>query len=133
MLISTAMLVALAIQAGPLDDPALDAVKAAPANHEVVFENAHVRVLRVTVAPGETEPPHVHRWPSVFHIEQAQPLTDILYRREADGSLTEVERRALPDGPPPPALWFPPEGPHSIHNGGAGTFKALRIEMKDAE
>jgi len=29
----------------------LDAVKAAPENHKVIFENEHVRVLDVTIAP----------------------------------------------------------------------------------
>lgn len=44
-----------------------DAVQAAPASHKVVFENALVRVLEVTVPPnGQTEPMHHHRWPSFF-------------------------------------------------------------------
>lgn len=122
----TSLVLALAVQAADLD-----AVSAAPEHHRVVFENERVRVLEVRVAAGQTEPVHVHRWPSVMHIEQAQALTDILYRQEADGSLVEVEQRALPSGPPPPALWFPPEGPHAIRNDGDGEFRALRIEMKD--
>lgn len=122
----TPLVLALAVQAADLD-----AVAAAPEHHRVVFENERVRVLEVRVAPGQTEPVHVHRWPSVMHIEQAQALTDILYRQEADGSLVEVEQRALPSGPPPLALWFPPEGPHAIRNDGDDEFRALRIEMKD--
>ena len=44
-----------------------DAVAAAPASHKVVFENAFVRVLQVTLpAKGATEPMHHHRWPSLF-------------------------------------------------------------------
>ena len=45
-----------------------DAVQAAPNSHKVVFENAFVRVLEVTVpAAGKTdEPMHRHRWPSFF-------------------------------------------------------------------
>ncbi len=109
-------------------DP-LDAVTAAPANHVVVLENDNVRVLQVTVMPGETEPPHVHQWPSVMHIEHAQPLMDIIYEMR-DGTLVEVRRVQLPEGPPPQALWFPPEGPHAIHNGGSEPFRALRIEIK---
>ena len=38
----------------------LDAVKAAPENHKVIFENEHVRVLEVTIAPHSKEPIHVH-------------------------------------------------------------------------
>jgi hypothetical protein len=42
-----------------------DAVQAAPDSHKVIFENALVRVLEVTVPPnGQTEPMHHHHWPS---------------------------------------------------------------------
>jgi hypothetical protein len=61
-----------------------DAVQAAPDSHKVIFENALVRVLEVTVPPsGQTEPMHHHRWPSFFldwdtggrspHIRYHQP------------------------------------------------------------
>jgi hypothetical protein len=46
-------------------DPAFDAVTAAPKNHKVVFENARLRVLEVTLESGEEEALHHHRWPSV--------------------------------------------------------------------
>jgi hypothetical protein len=61
-----------------------DAVTAAPASHKVIFENALVRVLEVTMPPpGKTEPMHHHHWPSFFldwdtggkspHIRYHQP------------------------------------------------------------
>jgi hypothetical protein len=61
-----------------------DAVTAAPASHKVIFENALVRVLEVTMPPpGKTEPMHHHHWPSFFldwdtggkspHIHYHQP------------------------------------------------------------
>jgi hypothetical protein len=61
-----------------------DAVQVAPESHKVIFENALVRVLEVTVPPsGQTEPMHHHRWPSFFldwntggkspHIRYHQP------------------------------------------------------------
>lgn len=44
-----------------------DAVAAAPDSHKVIFENALVRVLEVTMPPpGKTEPMHHHRWPGFF-------------------------------------------------------------------
>jgi hypothetical protein len=43
-----------------------DAVQVAPHSHRVLFENAFIRVLEVTVAPGTREPMHHHRWPSIF-------------------------------------------------------------------
>lgn len=109
-----------------------DALIAAPSNHRVLFENDQVRVLSVTVRPGETEPPHHHPLPSVFHIDQAQPSTDIDYAVQEDGSLVETGRRALPSGPPPPALWFPQQGLHAVRNDGTGTYRAIRMELKTA-
>jgi hypothetical protein len=61
-----------------------DAVTAAPNSHQVIFENALVRVLEVTMPPpGQTEPMHHHHWPSFFldwdtggkspHIRYHQP------------------------------------------------------------
>jgi hypothetical protein len=61
-----------------------DAVTAAPGSHKVIFENALVRVLEVTMPPpGKTEPMHHHRWPGFFldwdtggkspHIRYHQP------------------------------------------------------------
>lgn len=105
----TVLLTIASLQAADKSDR-FDALIAAPSNHHVIFENDQVRVLSVTVGPGETEPPHYHPFPSVFHIDEAQPSTDIDYAVQEDGSLVETRRRALPAGPPPPALWFPPAG-----------------------
>jgi len=44
-----------------------DAVTEAPGSHRVIFENALVRVLEVTMPPpGKTEPMHHHHWPGFF-------------------------------------------------------------------
>jgi hypothetical protein len=61
-----------------------DAVTVAPNSHKVIFENALVRVLEVTMPPpGKTEPMHHHLWPGFFldwdtggkspHIRYHQP------------------------------------------------------------
>lgn len=109
--------------------PNLDAVAAAPGNHKVLLENEHVRVLQVEVRPGETEAVHEHRWPSVLHIQSAQPAIDISYEVK-DGQLVEVSRRPLPAGNPPPAIWVPRQGPHAVKNLGTAPFRLLRIELK---
>ena len=44
----------------------LDAVKAAPENHHVIFENDKIRILEVILNPYEYEQLHVHRFPSVM-------------------------------------------------------------------
>jgi hypothetical protein len=48
----------------------LDAVVAAPGSHRVVLENELTRVLEVTIAPGEREPEHTHRWSSVMVVHR---------------------------------------------------------------
>ena len=121
-----ALALAAATQAGAVD---LDAVVAAPGNHRILLENDKVRVLQVEVAPGQTEPVHEHRWPSVMIIQSSQPAVDIKYAMR-DGKLVETARRNLPGGPPPPALYFPPEAPHAVQNLGTAPFRLIRIELK---
>ena len=48
--------------------PHLDALIAAPANHRLLFEDDAVRVLEVTVEPGERENRHHQRWPSIMVV-----------------------------------------------------------------
>ncbi len=48
--------------------PELDALTAAPAFHDLLFENEHVRVLEAHVGPGQTVPVHTHCWPGVLYI-----------------------------------------------------------------
>ncbi len=57
-------------------DPNLDALVAAPGNHRLLYEDDAIRVLSVSVAPGEKEPVHHHRWPSVFVIDRLVKLRD---------------------------------------------------------
>lgn len=123
------VMLALAVpqDAAPAD---LDAVAAAPGNHKILLENDRVRVLQVEVAPGETEPIHEHRWPSVIHIQAAQPGVDVRYEVRG-GKLVETERFDIPAGTPPPAIWVPREQPHSVKNLGSASFRLLRVELKE--
>jgi hypothetical protein len=47
--------------------PHLEALVAAPANHRLLHEDDEVRVLEVTVEPGERENLHHYRWPSITY------------------------------------------------------------------
>ena len=63
--------------------PCLDAVIAAPRNHRVLMEGETIRVLEVTVDPGEREALHHHRWPSLM-VVLARPS---YVNRDAQGNL----------------------------------------------
>jgi mannose-6-phosphate isomerase-like protein (cupin superfamily) len=108
-----------------------DAIVAAPDNHKVVFENEKVRVLEVTIKPGEKEPFHEHSMFSVMNIITGAPLriTEATMQdgRLVTGKTIEVGK----DDFQPPPLWMPPQGLHSAENVGSVTFHAYRIELKE--
>lgn len=105
---------------------ALEATVAAPDNHKILLENDHVRVLEVTLAPGETEPLHFHRWPSVLHIQEAGQWMD----RDADGNVI-LDTRDMPPMPLPLTMWKEPEAPHSPVNLSDDTWiRLIRVELK---
>ena len=116
----------LAIQAAPAS---LDAVAAAPNSHRVLLEDDKIRVLRVEVAPGVTEPVHDHRWPSVMYFEQPQPITYITYKL-INGKPVETERFDAPAFAKSKTLRGEPEGLHAVKNRGSAPFVAIRIEFK---
>jgi predicted metal-dependent enzyme (double-stranded beta helix superfamily) len=117
----------LTIQADPAS---FDAVTAAPQSHRVLMEDDKLRVLRVEVAPGRTEPIHDHRWPSVMYFEQPQPITYVAYKL-VDGRTVEVERIDAPAFERFQTVRGEPEGLHAVQNRGAKPFVAIRVEFKD--
>jgi hypothetical protein len=82
---------AMSAQTGASDPSpdSMDAVTAAPKNHRVLYEDDHVRVLEVTVQPGETENMHIHTYASVFIYDAAQPR---LRTTRSTGATREVGR-----------------------------------------
>ncbi len=107
-----------------------DAVAAAPKSHRVLMEDDKIRVLRVEVAPGATEPVHDHRWPSVMYFEQPQPITYVAYKL-VDGRPVETERIDAPAFEVSQTVRGEPEGLHAVTNRGTKPFVAVRIEFKD--
>ncbi|MGH7517077.1 MAG: hypothetical protein ACREOC_06365 [Gemmatimonadales bacterium] len=103
----------------------LDAVRAAPANHRMVLENDAVRVLDVTVRPGEREPLHAHCWPSAMYLMAAGRYRDY----DASGAVL-ADVKAAPDSIFPMTLWVEPEAPHAVENLDARPVRLLRVELK---
>lgn len=108
-------------------DPALDAVAAAAAHHRVLFENDRVRVLEVSLGPGQVEPPHHHRWPGVLCILEGEHLVD----HEAVGGTVVLDtREGLGPLPALATIWKDPESLHFVANPTDSDIRMLRIELK---
>jgi hypothetical protein len=106
-------------------DPALDGVLAAPENHVVLYEDDTIRVVSVSIAPGETEKPHHHRLPSVFVVDRLVRLRDF------NGSTGEEIPLPIPKEVEfPIMLKFLPQPLHYVENLDTTPFHATRIEFK---
>jgi len=104
-----------------------DAVIAAPRNHKILLENENVRVLDVTLAPGETEPVHSHRWPSVLYVLTSGDFID----RDGQGNVVFDTRQLKTPLQYPLTLWKDPEAPHAVENlSKTTTLHLIRVEMK---
>jgi hypothetical protein len=93
-----------------------DAMQSAPGSHKVIFENAFVRVLEVTVpAAGTTIPMHHHRWPSFFlDWDTGGGSPHIRYHR-ADGSVRDIPNHEEPIHAGAWSVhWMNPEPMHAI-------------------
>jgi hypothetical protein len=105
---------------------ALDAVAAAPQNHRVLLENERVRVLEVTVAPGDREPLHAHCWPSVLHVMRQGRGRDY----DAEGRLIDEATEAPPASTLPLTFWLERSPPHSVENLDTFPIHLIRVELK---
>jgi len=93
-----------------------DAVAAAPGSHRVIFENALVRVLEVTMPPpGKTEPMHHHHWPGFFlDWDTGGKSPHIRYHQPGD-IVRDVQSTDAPAHPGHWSVhWMKPEPMHAI-------------------
>ncbi len=97
----------------------MDAAKVASKTHKTLFENDKVRVLEVTIQPGEKEPVHTHPYKSITIVEKP---SRIKYYDEDGNVLEEVQIEGV--------SWLEPTGLHAAENTGSDVFKGYRIEMK---
>jgi quercetin dioxygenase-like cupin family protein len=95
-----------------------DIVVISPDVHKVVFENDAIRILEVTVKPGDTVP--MHRNPeNINYILKPGTLRLI----NVDGSVVDVQ---LTQGQVIPA----PVGEHAVENVGTTEVQTICIELK---
>ena len=72
----------------------LDALRAAPAHHELLLENERVRVIHTHIPVGDTVPLHTHRWAGVAYVIQSGDFI----RRDQNANVLFDSRQV---GPPP--------------------------------
>ncbi|HEY6426881.1 MAG TPA: hypothetical protein VIX84_06580 [Acidimicrobiales bacterium] len=105
--------------------PELDAMTAAPAYHDLLFENEHVRVLEAHVGPGETVPVHTHCWPGVLYI---LGVSDFV-RRDPEGNVL-LDTRGTTQAAPGSCVWGAPLTPHTLENVGTHDMRNITFELK---
>jgi hypothetical protein len=104
----------------------LDALRAAPRHHTLLFENDEVRVLETRIASGDLVPVHTHCWPGVLYVLSWSDFV----RRDAGGAVVLDSRSTLGGASPPPVLWSDALAPHSLENVGAGEIRIVSVEVK---
>jgi len=118
-----------------------DAVQAAPNSHKVIFENAFVRVLEVTLKPGTTEPFHHHRWPSFFLSWDTGGRTQHIRYHLPDGTVRDNPSQDLPVVAGHWEVnWMKPETMHAVEDAETleseaklpPSLPAIRVEIKCA-
>ena len=109
----------------------LDAPVASPEQYKVLYDDVAVRLLEVTVAPGQKEKMHADRWPAVLVLDT--PATKIR-RQGNDGAVRELNPandKPL-NGPLPVVVRVPPAAPHADENVDAHTRHYYRVEFRNS-
>jgi quercetin dioxygenase-like cupin family protein len=104
----------------------LDALIAAPENHQLLLENDRVRVLLTTIPSAATTPVHTHRSASVEYVLSATNFV----RRDADGNVLLDARAADAEPRAHDVLWSGPFPPHSLENVGDTELHVIMVEIK---
>jgi quercetin dioxygenase-like cupin family protein len=107
----------------------LDAVIAAPQSHGIIYEDEKVRILHVTVAPGQTEPIHAHKWRSIAWATQSPSFTLYHYALGQDNHLVRTDSFNAQLALNTANKWAP-ETPHAIRNRGQDSLVLYRVEFK---
>jgi hypothetical protein len=104
----------------------LDALKAAPKHHKLLFENETVRVINACIPPGETTEIHTHQWAASLYVIS---WSDFI-RYDNNGNVI-LDSRNLSQSPyPSTALWCEPLAPHALKNTGTKDLHIISVEIK---
>jgi hypothetical protein len=115
---------------------AYDSVQAAPNNYTLLYQDEHLRLLEVTIRPGETTPMHGHPYPSTVTFDSISGDPALVTETRLDSNSPLNGQGAGYGGPPtvfnmkvPTCMNMAPEAPHTIHNGGAVPLHYYRVDF----
>jgi hypothetical protein len=116
---------------------AYDSIQAAPNNYKLLYENDKVRLLEVTVRPGETTPMHGTPYSYVMAFNSTSLLSPDVTDKFMDPKSPLNGAGAGQAGAPktqhltePTCTTMAPRAPHAIHNGGAAPLHYYQLEYK---
>lgn len=99
-------------------DDRQDAIAADPGHYQVLFENEHVRALRIVFGPGEESVMHHHPASTLVFLTDGQVRFHL-----PDGSAMDYAFLAGQ------AQWVPPTT-HRPQNTGTARFEIIQLEVK---
>jgi beta-alanine degradation protein BauB len=98
---------------------AQDVIKIAPEHNKILLENADVRVIENTLAPGEKDAMHTHA-PGWYYVKQPGTMKVV----HSDGKIDTWEAKAGESG------WLQTLDPHTAENIGKTTLVYVLVEVK---
>ena len=111
----------------------LDAVKAAPENHKIVYEDSNVRILQVVLGGHMVEHTHTHQWNSImWFTKTAVPIVFYNTRADKSGKYVVSDSIVVPHLDTNIGHPSEPQGPHYIKNLSSDNITAYRLELKKA-
>ena len=93
-----------------------------PIGTDLVFEDAHVRVWRIVLEPGEEAPWHTH----ALDYTSVSIEGDLIERLNADGTVDRIAVR-----PGAFTRWHQSTERHMVRNIGTVRFANVIVELKD--
>jgi|SRR5450432_2888893 hypothetical protein len=104
----------------------LDALKAAPQHHKLLFENESVRVIDARISPGDMTKIHTHKWPASLYILS---WSDFI-RYDKDDKILLDSRSLSMEPLIGKAMWSDPLTPHALKNVGTTDLHVISVEIK---